>query len=422
MNLSMKLRGLGWAVAALLAFTAPAVHAATYYVRAGATGANNGSDWSNAWSRTANINQSLLQPGDTVYIAAGTYGPLNILRSGAAGKPLVFKRATAAEHGTATGWTSGMDGQVVIDGGRALAAIGIGEGGSYTGQNFVTIDGATRYGIRVINAMFGVRAVRGMSNNLTIRNLEIGDAGASKMGEDGIQGLGNNLLVEDSYIHDNDNITTHGDGIQWYQGNSVTLRYNVFANNGQMMMLTETVWGNQHVNDLRVYYNVFRNRGGAHYNGISKKLCPQSGYSWYVYNNTFDLQAPSSGWQDELFSGAGSCSAMKFVNNAVINSRAGSLGGVTHSSNAFDNSSTYAVKGIPSESNQVLAADLGFVDVEAANYRLKSTSPLIGRGVNVGLTRDFDGRAVGAAPTIGAFEPSSASTAAPRPPSNLVVR
>ncbi len=95
---------------------------------------------------------------------------------------------------------------------------------------------------------------------------------------------------------------------------------------------------------------------------------------------------------------------------------------MTHSSNAFDNSGTYAVYGIPSESNVVLAADLGFVDVEAANYRLKSTSPLIGRGVNVGLTRDFDGRAVGAAPTIGAFEPSSASTVAPQPPSNLVVR
>ena len=221
MNLSMKLRGLGWAVAALLAFTAPAVHAATYYVRAGATGANNGSDWSNAWSRTSNINQSVLQPGDTVYIAAGTYGPLNILRSGAAGQPLVFKRATAAEHGTATGWTSGMDGQVVIDGGRALAAIGIGEGGSYTGQSFITIDGATRNGIRVINAMFGVLAVRGMSNNLTIRNLELGDAGAAKLGEDGIQGRGNDLLVENCYIHDNDNIDTHGDGIQWYRGNNV---------------------------------------------------------------------------------------------------------------------------------------------------------------------------------------------------------
>ena len=98
MNLSMKLRGLGWAVAALLAFTAPAVHAATYYVRAGATGANNGSDWSNAWSRPSNINQSVLQPGDTVYIAAGTYGPLNILRSGAPGFHRCPGGACAAEQ------------------------------------------------------------------------------------------------------------------------------------------------------------------------------------------------------------------------------------------------------------------------------------------------------------------------------------
>ena len=76
--------------------------------------------------------------------------------------------------------------------------------------------------------------------------------------------------MENCYIHDNDNIDTHGDGIQWYRGNNVTLRYNVFENNGQMLMLTVTAWGNEYVNELRVYYNIFRNRGGAHYNGISK--------------------------------------------------------------------------------------------------------------------------------------------------------
>ena len=40
--------------------------------------------------RTSNINYSILQP-DTVYIAAGTYGPLNILRSGAAGQPPIYR-------------------------------------------------------------------------------------------------------------------------------------------------------------------------------------------------------------------------------------------------------------------------------------------------------------------------------------------
>ena len=288
----------------------------------------------------------------------------------------------------------------------------------------ITIDGVTRYGIRVINAMYGVRAVRGMSNNLTIRYLELGTAGTGKLGEDGIQGRGDNLLVENSYIHDNDIISTHGDGIQWFRGNNVVIRYNVFENNGQQMMLTVTVWGNEYLNDLYIYYNVFRNRGGTHYNGVRMILCPQSGYSWYIYNNTFDLQAPTTSgrWEDEVLSGEGVCTRMKFVNNAVINSRAGALGSVTHNYNAFDNSGTYAAIGMPAEANRVVAADLGFVDPEARNYRLKSTSPLIGRGVNVGLTRDFDGRAVGATPSIGAFEPSSASTEAPQPPSNLVVR
>ena len=80
--------------------------AATYYVRAGATGSSNGADWNNAWSSMTSINQSLLQPGDIVYIAGGNYGRLGIDKSGAAGSPLTFKRATATEHGTSTGWSS----------------------------------------------------------------------------------------------------------------------------------------------------------------------------------------------------------------------------------------------------------------------------------------------------------------------------
>ena len=420
----MKHRTLGLVIAATLSnvLIVSSAHAANYYVRAGATGSNNGSDWSNAWSKTSSINYSALRAGDTVFIAAGTYGAMNITQSGAQGQPITFKRATAGDHGISTGWTSTLDGRIIIDGGGALAAIGIGEGGSYTAQSNITIDGVTRYGILLRNAMYGIRAGRGLSNNLTFRYLEIGDAGSYKMGEDGIQGYGDNLVVENSYIHDNDNITTHGDGVQWYQGKNVTFRYNVFSNNGQMFMLTETAWGNQYVNDLYIYYNVFRNRGGGHYNGISKKLCPQSGYGWYIYNNTFDLEAPSTGYEDEVFSGAGSCTAMKFVNNAVIYSRTASIGNVSHSYNAYDNSGAFADIGIPSETGRITAADLGFVDVNSANYRLTESSPLIGKGSSLGLTRDFDGAPVASAPAIGAFEaPNGAAAPLVQPPTGLRV-
>lgn len=380
--------------------------AASFYVRKGATGANNGSDWTNAWSEMNKVNYSVVNPGDTIYVAAGTYGSFAVGKSGTAGNPITIKRATTSLHGTETGWNNAYDGLVVIDGNSDTAWSKIID---VSKKSYITIDGATKYGIRVIDGGYGIGADG--ANNLTVRYVELGgSAAAEKLGEDGIQGRGNNLLVEYSYLHDNDDINTHGDGIQWFSGTNITIRYNVMKNNGQIFMLTETAWGNEYINDLWVYYNVFFNRGGAHYQGISKKLCPQAGYAWYIYNNTFDLARPASGWEDEVFGGAGSCSSMYFKNNAIVNSRTYSIGGVSHSYNAYDNVAPYDnLNGIPTETGRVLAADLGFVNISSADYHLTSSSPLIGKGTNVGLKQDFDGKPVPATPSIGAFEPGSGS-------------
>lgn len=389
-------------IASLLTFSASA---ADLHVRSGATGSGNGTDWANAWTSLSQINWPSVNPGDTIYVAAGIYGAFSVGKSGSSGKPITIKRATAGSHGSAGGWNVAYDGLVTIDGNATNTwsrAVDLGT------SDYITIDGAIRYGIKIVGGGFGIGSSDG--DYLTLRYLDIGSSDSGKkMGEDAIQGRGNNLVVEYSYIHDNDNIETHGDGIQWFAGNNITIRYNVFKNNGQHLMLTETVWGNDYINDLNMYYNVFYNRGGAHYNGISKKLCPQSGRYWRVYNNTFDLEAKSNSGFDNIFSGAGSCGAMDFRNNAVIYSNASSLGTVSHSYNGYDNSGQHAVYNIPSETGQVTAADLGFVNADAADYRLTSSSPLIGKGTNVGLTQDFDGKAVPSSPSIGAFEGASTS-------------
>lgn len=392
--------------------------AATFHVREGATGTNDGSSWTNAWSSTSSINYSAVNPGDTIYLAGGTYGVLNIGKAGTSGSPITVKRATKAEHGSATGWTDAYDARVIIDGKDNHGAVSM--------KSFNTLDGATRYGIWIRNAFHGI--IPGDSgNNLTIRHVEIGSADpAYKMDEDGIQGRGSNLLLENSYIHDNDSPTTHGDGIQWYSGQNIVIRYNVFENNGQIFMFSETAWGNEYINDLYVYYNVFRNRAGDHYQGISTVLCPQSGYGWYIYNNTFDLgvNPTLSNWKDDIFGGAGQCAAMKFVNNAILNSRAGTVSNVTHHHNGFDNAAPYATLSIPSgETGAVIAADLGFNAPDSSDYHLKSGSPLIGKGANVGLVRDFEGKAVPSTPTIGAFEAGSSTTAPTlAAPTNLSVQ
>jgi hypothetical protein len=420
----MSKRIFGWLVAGTASnlLLLSVCSAATFYVRSGAGGSNNGSDWSNAWSSMGSINYAALNPGDTVYIAGGTYGALNVAKSGVSGKPLTFKRATAGEHGTATGWSSAYDSRVIIDGGNSRAALGIGES-TYSAQHYITLDGATKYGIWLRNAYYGVRAAYG-SNGLTLRNLEIGDPGSYKMDEDGIQGKGDNLLVEYSYIHDNDSTATHGDGIQWFGGNKVVLRYNIWKNNGQQIYLGEGAWDSV-VNDAEIYYNVIYNRGGSHYNGIVLYgNATQTGRYVNVYNNTFDLEATSNDGYNSLFYPLRGNATVNFKNNAVIYSNAGQVPNTAHNNNAYDNSGTYIAYNIPTENARVTAADLGFVNVGSADYHPVSGSPLIGKGVGLGLTKDFDGKALPSTPTIGAFEGGSGgtSTTTLQAPTNLTVK
>jgi hypothetical protein len=74
--------------------------AATHYVRPGATGANSGADWSNAWTAMP----SSLTRGDTYYLADGSYGYRTFSDNASGSAYIYIKKATVADHGTATGW------------------------------------------------------------------------------------------------------------------------------------------------------------------------------------------------------------------------------------------------------------------------------------------------------------------------------
>src|ERR1051325_10922659 len=92
----------------LLALKAPAAH---WFVRQGAPGADNGRNWIDAWTNTTEINWDIVQPGDSIWIAGGTYGPMVIRATGATNQPLYIARVrdynTAAIE--AAGWGPGFD-------------------------------------------------------------------------------------------------------------------------------------------------------------------------------------------------------------------------------------------------------------------------------------------------------------------------
>ena len=78
--------------------------AANHYIRPGATGSNDGTDWTNAWT----AQPARWVRGDTYYYADGEineYILMNVADSGT--DRITLKKATAGDHGTETGWSAG---------------------------------------------------------------------------------------------------------------------------------------------------------------------------------------------------------------------------------------------------------------------------------------------------------------------------
>jgi hypothetical protein len=74
--------------------------AATYHVRAGATGTANGADWINAYPMLP----TTLSRGSTYYVATGTYGGYTFNTTESGTNVVTVKKATVLDHGSNTGW------------------------------------------------------------------------------------------------------------------------------------------------------------------------------------------------------------------------------------------------------------------------------------------------------------------------------
>lgn len=414
------------------------------YVRAGATGSNNGSNWTNAWTTLqAATDSGQLVNGSTVWIAGGNYNKFNIETNGS-----TWKKATVASHGTSTGWSDSYDTQVVISStGNASSAIEIGRS-SFTARSNITIDGQKRdsltsgYGIVLRGTNYnglngdedGINAVVGCSG-LTVRYVEIGGASeATKFGEDCIQGNGNNLLIEYCYLH-NQNVRfisgnpeeRHGDGIQWTSGSNATYRYNYFRHNGQHIYMGEAF----NFSNCFIYYNLFDNTGtdtiGSSGHFINGGGSPGQGTisNWQIYNNTFfsGQEEVDSGNHNAYFHyyGNGYLSQITSRNNIYIRADADNVGSGTHSHNGYCSSGAFTTISPPTETGRVMfgTTAANFVSVTAFNqanpdFNLLAGSPLRGAGTNVssvavnssGQLVDILGRPVtnANAPDIGAFQ------------------
>jgi hypothetical protein len=93
---------------------------ANWYVRpnGGSYGSENGTDWNNAFDGFSDIAWGSISPGDTIWVAGGTY--TQSLQTGASGSsenPIAIRRARsdASACTSASGWSAGFDSTITHD-------------------------------------------------------------------------------------------------------------------------------------------------------------------------------------------------------------------------------------------------------------------------------------------------------------------
>jgi hypothetical protein len=235
--------------------------AATHYVRPGATGANTGADWTNAWSSMP----AALVRGDTYYLAGGSYGSHTFNDAASGTKTITILRATAADHGTSTGWQPAYGNGTavfthwdvftdwyVFDGRRRNADWNLGT----TSQYGIRVQGANPPGEKTLRLDDGNGHG---SNHLVFRFIDfVGGGRDTGNGDDVVYGLTGNsdLTFQYDSLHDSDRtiILTRGNWQRLLVDHCYMARNtSTPAVHGELISMTDTTnvtWSNNVMEDI----------------------------------------------------------------------------------------------------------------------------------------------------------------------------
>jgi Right handed beta helix region len=404
-------------------------HAAFWYVNRSATGANIGADWNNAWTDFSNIDWSRVSPGDTIYVAGGSYGYFTVGASGTASAPIAIKRVRASDPVAvlAAGWNPAFDSQVV-------QTVPKGQTGIYINQgigSFLTVDGRVNAGwrINISDASSGVEIDQAAATNVTLKYIQVNGPGVitetgdvrgfdltptnGKMSNITVSHcevmngcdaamyltLADNAVVEYCSFHGQDSQNPaqfHTNVIYCGQITNSTFRFNKLYD-----IQVEGLFFNDPDNsNVLIYGNLFYQGSVPPNTGRALQFTGTGNSGILVYNNTFvDLPI---GVQ---LTDPGTYSGCAFRNNIVFRCTA-NLG-----------------PGWVSDHNLIGDSPDPFVNSAAFDYHLAPNSPAIHAGLNLGtlfslvgtlLNVDMDGNPR-TGWSIGAYEYTSGVTPTPTP-------
>jgi hypothetical protein len=249
--------------------------AANHYVRAGATGSGNGSDWTNAYPSLP----ATLVRGDTYYVAGGTYPSYNFDDAVSGTSIITIKKATASDHGTATGWQDTY--------GTAQASFpGLIFKTGYYNFNGVTGGGPgaweTGLGFKV-KSTYHTIDFTGTVSNVTIAHTDIEGGGRTEASDTDNIYLVNpytNITVSHCFLHDVSRTMI----LSWPSGGSgLTIEYSKFARNGTAEH--REAWSAGTDSNVVVRYNLFEDILGTGFIAIVNSNGTAA--NWDIYGNAF---------------------------------------------------------------------------------------------------------------------------------------
>ena len=442
-------------------FLAETLQATNWYVRPSSFGSNAGKDWNNAWSLSS-IDWARIEPGDTIWLAGGTYTSALVVRppaNGTPAAPISITRATSADSAatSSAGWNSSFDSQVVISG--QAPAIDV------PASSYIAIDGHqnsgsliknTRvYGIKVVTPPAGGSAVEagegyppasGSSasvTNISFRNIDVlgpyhtqshpatnpdygfnlasynnprvnlvfHDCRVQGMCESFRENMWANPIIEYCYIADEANDgTDHEDVALYYRGSNETWRYNVIVNSpNDGIAIGPDGYGPWYFYG-NIYYNSFN--WFIKFDGTTGP--------YYIFNNIFassaanpDFANTAPGW---LQNRGNAVSGSRVYNNIFFNVANGlQVPGVASDYNAYNYTNLFGWTIPPTEAHGVTFAGNPFVDSAGGDFHLTAAAAArFAKGIAIAgdgyINYDMDGKQRGNPWYIGAYQSFTATT------------
>jgi hypothetical protein len=429
----------------------------SWYVAKGAPGTRAssctaaGTTWTNAWGEMDQINWSCVQPGDTVWLAGGTYAKgFAPGASGTAGKPIYVARvlSTDALAAGAAGWSAAFDSQVLVtnttanntnaacnagdvlcfnrtalgnytywDGrvdsgiklqtsniaglsptnntaiGQAAADLGTGSGATGTGNNhdvtFDHVDFAGPAGATEFTHMSYDAAIQvlNVSGNVLFTNCRF-HGGNENVNISGSTGV----VFDHCKFYDNvaaSGSAGHGNQVQYAGNQNVTFRYGEWWNWSVEGIMVWTPSG-----ALYVYGNVFHDADNTGYPSVIQANDTTAG-PLYFYDNTIAnvsgycvfRPANTIGWT----SASQARNNLYWKSDVCVQVAPSSDYDAVYDDLAADNQSTLGLSETTTvtqaEANACTLSATPFVDEAAGDFHLTANTPA---GENVGSPYDVD--------------------------------